>query len=104
MSDSLLMKQCFVMDDPSQNTSESTRSIAAQSCKFLGLMLTCAGALAVIRLLGTQEENQRWFYALLMPLGMVTWFIGFWLSLDRAKSPQSHAEARPDEQGGSSKP
>lgn len=71
------------MHDPSHNPPESTRSIAAQACKFLGLIATCAGALAVIRLVGTDEQNQRWFYALLMPLGLISWFVGFYLSLHR---------------------
>src|SRR5947207_3073023 len=76
---------------------ESTRSIAAQAFKFLGLIATCAGALAVLRLMGTKEEGQRWFYALLMPLGLIAWFIGFYLSLAR---PENAGASSPLPPGG----
>jgi hypothetical protein len=70
---------------------ESTRSITAQALKFLGLIVVCGGALAVLRLHETKEEVQSWFYALLMPVGLVMWIVGFYLSLARAGAPHVHA-------------
>jgi hypothetical protein len=57
---------------PPEHPMDSPRAIAAQALKFGGLILACAGAMALIR---TGEHSI--FYALMMPVGIVAWFIGF---------------------------
>ena len=57
---------------PPENPKDSPRYIAGQALKFGGLMIAVAGALALIR---TGERSL--FFAGLMPVGLITWFIGF---------------------------
>ncbi len=54
---------------------DSTRALTAYALRFLGLIVTCAGALALIR---TGERSI--FYALLMPIGLVMWGTGFFMT------------------------
>ena len=80
------------MRPPSPNPpAESKRSIAASALKFAGMLLTCGGALAVMRLRGTDQQAHAWFFGLFMPIGMAVWFIGFRLGLSR---PRPEGDAR----------
>lgn len=55
---------------------ESGRQVCGQFLKFIGLVASAGGSLALIRLLGTREEGSP-FYALFMPVGLVIWLVGF---------------------------
>ncbi|MCE9592540.1 MAG: hypothetical protein K8S99_18690 [Planctomycetes bacterium] len=75
---------------------ESNRLITGQALKFAGLVLTVGGSLAIFRTRGVESSwfNDRpWFFLLLIPLGLVTWFVGF--RLCAAAAPPSDREAKP---------
>jgi hypothetical protein len=60
----------------------SDRSLLADFLKFLGLMLTIGGSLAILR---THGVENRWFsgpqlfFTLLIPVGLCMWAAGFFL-------------------------
>jgi hypothetical protein len=64
---------------------DSPAAITAQALKFLGLLVTAGGALAILR---TGERNL--LYVCMMPLGLVMWGAGFWLLGRQARSTSSH--------------
>jgi len=59
---------------PDDREDDSPYAITAYALRFLGLITTCAGALAILR---TGERSL--FYALFMPVGLVMWGLGFWM-------------------------
>jgi len=54
-----------------------TRMTLGQFLCFMGLMVTLAGALAILRMRHLQEGNS--FYNALMPIGLIMWAVGAWL-------------------------
>lgn len=67
--------------------SESSRQLCGQFLKFIGLVASAGGSLALIRLLGTREEGNP-FYALFMPAGLVIWLVGFLMCATPRKMEQ----------------
>jgi len=69
---------------------ESSRNLIGQLVKFLGLMTTIGGSLALIRTLGVQQaiwfSGPRVFFLALIPFGLILWGVGFWLSISPSQS------------------
>lgn len=59
---------------------DSPQMVAAQALKFLGLLVSAGGSLAILR-----TGQRSLLFALLMLLGLIMWGIGFWLA---ARAPR----------------
>lgn len=70
-------------DQLPHNPSDSNRSILGEFLKFLGLMLTVGGSLAILRTAGVAGRwfsGPQFFFTLLLPIGLILWAVGLYLA------------------------